>query len=232
MTELIKISEHEGQKVVSARELHSFLEVTSRFNDWITNRLAEYGFEEGLEVTKILVTISGQKAFDYALTLDAAKELSMVERNEKGKAARRYFIECEKIAQSVPAIAVPQSLPEALRAYALEVETRMAVEAKLLEAQPKVDFFDTVTQSQDEWDMAKVAKVINVGIGRNTMFKILRQKQVLNSVNNPYQRYVSAGYFRMATTTWNDPLTGVPHVNAKTVVTQKGVDFIRRTLTA
>ena len=101
MKELIKVTTNDkGQQLVSARELHEFLEVKSRFNDWITNRINKYEFESEIDYTKFLVQcIRGQNEYDYALTIDMAKELSMVENNEKGKQARKYFIECEKIAK-------------------------------------------------------------------------------------------------------------------------------------
>ena len=101
MKELIKVTTNDkGQQLVSARELHEFLEVKSRFNDWITNRINKYEFESEIDYTKFLVQcIRGQNEYDYALTIDMAKELSMVENNVKGKEARKYFIECEKIAK-------------------------------------------------------------------------------------------------------------------------------------
>ena len=108
MNELIKLQPQPingtPTETVSARELHAFLEVQTRFNDWIKNRIEQYDFVENqdfLVVTKNLVTMTdaGEKATlikEYHITLDMAKELSMVERNDKGKQARRYFIECEK----------------------------------------------------------------------------------------------------------------------------------------
>ncbi|WP_375624128.1 MULTISPECIES: antA/AntB antirepressor family protein [unclassified Bartonella] len=104
MNTLIKITEQtidqETVQAVNARELHTFLKVTSRFNDWIINRIKEYGFLENkdfVSFTKNLVKPkSGRPSTEYHITLDMAKELSMVERNEKGRQARRYFIECEK----------------------------------------------------------------------------------------------------------------------------------------
>jgi len=101
MENLIRIDKAEdGRNVVSARELHGFLGVQTRFNDWIANRISEYGFVENRDYesfTKISVKPqSGRPSRDYAITLDMAKELSMVEKNEKGKQARRYFIECER----------------------------------------------------------------------------------------------------------------------------------------
>lgn len=102
--EIIKIiTKDDGDKLISARELHEFLEVKSKYNDWISNRIKKYGFienEDYILVTKILVTNNPKnpttEAQDHAVTIDMAKELSMVENNEKGKEARRYFINCEK----------------------------------------------------------------------------------------------------------------------------------------
>ncbi|WP_139413587.1 antA/AntB antirepressor family protein [Bartonella mastomydis] len=123
MNTLIKITEQtidqETVQTVNARELHAFLEVKSNFRDWIKNRIEEYGFLENkdfISFAKILAKPNtsqenqdfvsftqkrvkpkgGRPSTEYHLTLDMAKELSMVERNEKGRQARRYFIECEK----------------------------------------------------------------------------------------------------------------------------------------
>lgn len=102
MGELIPITTNDqGEPVVSARQLHALLMVKSRFNDWIKNRIRQYGFIENtdyatvLSFTKNLVR-EGRREVDYAITLDMAKELSMVERNEQGRAARQYFIQAEK----------------------------------------------------------------------------------------------------------------------------------------
>jgi phage anti-repressor protein len=84
-------------QAVDARTLHQWLEVKSRFNDWIRNRISEYEFVENqdyISLTKNLV--SGGQSTDYLISLDMAKELSMVEKTAKGKEARQYFIACEK----------------------------------------------------------------------------------------------------------------------------------------
>lgn len=87
-----------GQSVqtVDARTLHSFLEVDTRFNDWVNRRIDEYGFAQDVDFISILNSEYSPPRKDYALTLDMAKELAMVERTPKGKQARQYFIECEK----------------------------------------------------------------------------------------------------------------------------------------
>ncbi|RNF70459.1 transcriptional regulator [Marinomonas rhizomae] len=86
---------------VNARDLHTFLELGRDFSNWIKARIAQYGFEEGEDFTVISRSpklASGNRGAtkEYFVTLDMAKELAMVERNEKGKQARRYFIDCEK----------------------------------------------------------------------------------------------------------------------------------------
>lgn len=100
MQELIPISEKDGKRAVSARDLHSFLESKQDFSTWIKNRIEKYDLVENVDYVLLhnfVEQVSGTKhRIEYALTVDAAKELSMVEGNEKGKQARRYFIECER----------------------------------------------------------------------------------------------------------------------------------------
>lgn len=100
MNELIKIQVRENQQLVSARELHEFLGVKARFNDWFP-RMCEYEFQENrdfIALTQKRVTAQGNQITfsDYLITLSMAKEISMLQRNEKGKQARKYFIECER----------------------------------------------------------------------------------------------------------------------------------------
>ncbi|MDY3514765.1 antA/AntB antirepressor family protein [Riemerella anatipestifer] len=96
MNELIKITEQNGKQAVSARELHSFLESKQDFSTWIKNRIEKYGFIEEQDFTLHKFVERGTWKHEYVLSIDTAKELAMVEGNEKGKQARRYFIECEK----------------------------------------------------------------------------------------------------------------------------------------
>ena len=96
MKELIRITEQNGNRVVSARELHKFLEVETPFRKWI-DRMLEYGFEESKDYERADFFVRGNTAKNFALTIDTAKEISMLQKTEKGKEARRYFIEMEKI---------------------------------------------------------------------------------------------------------------------------------------
>ncbi|WP_334467953.1 antA/AntB antirepressor family protein [Arsenophonus sp. PmNCSU2021_1] len=114
-------------QTVNARDLHEFLEIKSRFNDWIKNRIKEYNFIENLDfITLTKNLVSGGSRVDYHISLDMAKELSMVERNEKGKQARQYFIECER------RILQPQTLLPTTKELALMVVRAEEDKEKLL----------------------------------------------------------------------------------------------------
>ena len=110
---------NEEQKTVNARDLHAFLEVKTRFNDWIERRIADFGFVESVDFVSVTQKrVTGGTQTDYFLSLSMAKEIAMVERNAKGKQARLYFIECEKIAKAkaLPTqFQIPQTMQEALR---------------------------------------------------------------------------------------------------------------------
>ena len=109
--------------------------------------------------------------------------------------------------------------------YKATIETQ---KIKIAEDAPKVDFYERVTESSDCIDIGQCAKILNVhGIGRNKLFEILRQKKILNEHNQPYQKYVDCGYFRIIETSFNLP-DGTQKINLKTVVFQKGLDFIRK----
>lgn len=102
MRDLIPIQENNGKKAVNARDLHAFLESKQQFADWIKNRIDKYDFIENQDYVVFHNSMNnpsgGRPQKEYALSINMAKELSMVEGNEKGKQARRYFIQCEEIA--------------------------------------------------------------------------------------------------------------------------------------
>jgi len=220
MNDIIRIDFNgKQQPTVSGRELHEFLGVETRYNDWFP-RMVEYGFSEGADFYSILSNGDGfgkaATRTDHALTLDMAKELCMIQRTERGKEARQYFIQVEKDFNS----------PEKTIARALLMA---ADEIKILK--PKGEFYDAVTASDDWVSMDVVAKVLNLGYGRNTLFAKLRDLGILDGDNYPYQQYVDRGYFRLIEQQgWKDR-TGTWHPTYKTLVSQRGIDFIRRTVT-
>lgn len=111
----------------------------------------------------------------------------------------------------------------------LELEKEIkAQQARLEEQKPKVEFYDDVTGSADTIDMKEAAKILNIkGLGRNNLFELLRNRKILDNHNIPYQQFVDAGYFRVIETKYqtND---GETKISLKTVVFQKGLDYIRK----
>lgn len=125
---------------------------------------------------------------------------------------------------------MPQTYAEALRAYANEVEQRERLELENKQMKPKAEFFDAVTDSKDAIPMANVAKVLGFkGIGRNNLFKILREEKILQPNSIPYQEYIDREYFRVVEQKYDKPY-GEVGINIKTLVFQKGIDFIRKLL--
>lgn len=141
MQELIKITEQNGQQIVSARDLHQFLNSKKDFSDWIKMRINKYGLIDGVDFTTFQgKTSNGRPSTEYALTLDAAKELAMVEGNAKGKEARQYFIACEKKLREVVPV-IPKSQSELILMIAQQnvlTEQRLtAIEEKVNEVAAK-----------------------------------------------------------------------------------------------
>jgi len=140
MNELIKIEQKEGIETVNARELHVFLENGRKFSDWIKQRIYQYGFVDGQDFT-IHKFVNGKATqYDYHVTVDMAKELSMVENNEKGKQARRYFIEVEKRAKELSSQKLPQTFSQALRLAAEQAE-------RIEQLTPKAERLDKIASS-------------------------------------------------------------------------------------
>lgn len=149
MNELISINSSTigGQTIntVNARDLHSFLEAKKDFSEWIKDRIEKYGFVENQDYVVVEVLRSPesgsskarvQRAIDYHLSIDMAKELSMVERNERGKQARLYFLECERRAQAAtPSLQLPNFLDPASAAIAWAEQYQRAQQAERTKAE-------------------------------------------------------------------------------------------------
>jgi phage antirepressor YoqD-like protein len=102
------------------------------------------------------------------------------------------------------------------------------LQKQLADAQPKIAFHDAVTGSKDTIDIGEAAKVLAIpGLGRNKLFERLRNEGILMQNNQPYQKYVDAGYFRTIESSYTTP-DGSTHVSIKTVVYQRGLNFIRK----
>lgn len=194
--ELIKIKNENGINLVSARELHEFLEVKSRFNDWIENRIEKYEFIENSDYTKILVECNrGQNKYDYILKLDMAKELSMVENNDKGKQARRYFIECENKLKQV--ISNKDSLLLNIIKSNSETDRALALNKYQVEyVKPLEDKIEVLTHVNKLYTSTEIAKELGLK-SATELNKLLSDKKIQYKVNNTWvltAKYSNVGY--------------------------------------
>lgn len=150
MNELIKVAYDNDCPTVSGRDLHEFLEVSTKYADWF-HRMCEYGFSDGVDYFSFLRNRSdglpGKPLTDHQLTIDMAKELCMIQRNEKGKQARQYFLQLERDWNS----------PEKVMARALKIadkkilylESENARQKQLIgELKPKADYVDTILRNK------------------------------------------------------------------------------------
>ncbi|EZX44659.1 TPA: phage antirepressor KilAC domain-containing protein [Staphylococcus aureus] len=177
--EMFNIQEKEnGEIAISGRELHQALEVKTAYKDWFP-RMLKYGFEENTDYTAIAqkrATAQGNMThyIDHALTLDAAKEIAMIQRSEPGKRARQYFIQVEKAWNS----------PEMIMQRALKIanNTINQLETKIERDKPKIVFADAVATTKTSilvGELAKIIKQNGVNIGQRRLFEWLRQNGFL-----------------------------------------------------
>lgn len=230
-----------NNRVVNARDLHTELKSKREFANWMRAKVIEnpafiedidYSLYDNSVLNSNINTSEqtegrGRKRIEYVLTLDTAKNVALMEHTEVGNRVRRHFIDCEK--ELYNQIALPTNYIDALKALLESAEHNKMQQAKLEHQAPKVEFFNAVASSKDNISMNEVAKVLNVkGFGRNNLFKFLRKRGILMLGNMPYQQYIDRGFFSPIEQKYEGN-SGV-HVVFKTLVTQKGLDFIRKQL--
>lgn len=218
MNELLKINYEAEQPTVSARDLHEALEINTRFNDWFS-RMAEYGFENGVDFNLLKnekVRLEGNREvkrdiMDYQISVDMAKQICMIQRSEKGKLYRQYFIDLEK-AWNTP----EQIFARALKMADQKIEKLKETNAGLLEdverMRPKEIFADAVKASTSSiliGDLAKLLRQNGVDIGQKRLFEYLRNHGYLikrkgSDWNMPTQKSMNMGLFEIKESTHID----------------------------
>lgn len=237
MNELLKINYEAEQPTVSARDLHEALEINTRFNDWFS-RMAEYGFENGVDFNLLKnekVRLEGNREvkrdiMDYQISVDMAKQICMIQRSEKGKQYRQYFIDLEK-AWNTP----EQIFARALKMADQKIEKLKETNAGLLEdverMRPKEIFADAMKASTSSiliGDLAKLLRQNGVDTGQKRLFEQLRNEGYLMktgySRNMPKQKYVANGFFQIKETVISNP-DGSVRMTKTTKVTGKGQQY-------
>lgn len=210
MNELIKITVNGRQEpCISGRELHGFLEVKEKYTQWF-QRMADYGFTENLDFATVsekteIANGGFQERFNHIIKLDMAKELAMIQRTEKGKQARQYFIAVEKEYNS----------PEKIMARALHIAQKELSTLRLEndKMKPKALFADAVSASDTTiliGELAKILKGNGVDIGQKRLFAWLRDNSYLirrqgSDRNTPTQKAMEMGLFKVKETVVTHP---------------------------
>lgn len=233
--ELLRINYESEQPTVSARELHEGLEISERFQSWF-NRQLQYGFEENTDYVgcKEFNTLARQELQDYKISIDMAKQICMIQRTEKGKQYRQYFIDLEK-AWNTP----EQVMARALKIANNEID-KLKADNKVLIAdtermKPKEIFADAVESSRTSiliGDMAKLICQNGHEIGQNRLFEWMRQNDYLikcgGSKNMPTQKAMEQKLFEVKERTVVNP-DGSVRITRTTLVTGKGqIHFINK----
>ena len=233
MIEAITINYKGEQPTVSGRELYEALGIETAYKDWFP-RMCVYGFTEGEDFNTLKIEriqIEGKREVkriltDHQLTIPMAKELCMLQRNEKGKKFRQYFIKVEEMWNS----------PEMVMKRALDIANARVEEMKaqnsllittIKEQKPFVDFAKHVTESSDTVDVGEFAKIVkseNIDIGRNRLFQWLRDNKYLMSNNTPYQKYIENKFFEVIETSKETAYGS--RIFTKTLITGKGQVFL------
>lgn len=201
MNELIKINYESDRPTVLARDLYDFLEVKTAYKDWFP-RMCEYGFTEGEDFCSFLSeSTGGRPATDAQLTIDMAKEICMLQRNEKGKQARQYFLQLEKEWNSPEAV-----MARALRMAQEKLERVKAINSNLTVQnaimQPKAEYFDGLCDRESLTGIRETAKLL--GIKQNDFVKwLIARKYIYRDKRGrlmPYAEYVDSGLFEIKET--------------------------------
>ena len=213
--------------MISGRKLHEVLKVNSNYTTWF-KRMCDYGFEENIDFTTCFPNLEsekhgGQNMQDNLIKLDMAKELCMIQRSERGKQARQYFIQVEKDYNS----------PEKIMARALRIAEKELSTLKLENEamKPKALFADAVSASKSSiliGDLAKILKQNRCDIGQKRLFAWMRENGYLiksgSSRNIPTQRSMDNGWFEVKETAINNP-DGSVRITRTTKVTGKGQQY-------
>ena len=225
MNELIKVKTNDQMEpVISGRELHEFLGIDTPYTMWF-KRMTEYGFSEGTDfITILLESTGGRPSEGHALKLDMAKEISMIQRNEKGKEARQYFIAIEKEYNSPEKI-----MARALRIAdetinTLKLETKIK-DQQIAELSPKATYYDLVLQSKDLITITAIAQ--DYGLTAQKLNQLLEEKGVQYKQSGMWLlkgRYKDSGYTFSKTNPYSD--NGEIKTKLHTYWTQAGRLFI------
>lgn len=230
MNELINVTINDNHEpVVFGRDLHKALEIKTKYNDWL-KRMIDYGFEENQDFVAIAqkrVTAQGNQTefTDHVLKLDMAKEIAMLQRNDKSKQVRKYFIQVEKDFNSPEKIMARALLMADKKITHLTMENTQ-LQLELQEAQKQARYLDLIIESKGALRVTQIAA--DYGMSANKFNKTLAELGVQHKVNGQwilYKKHMGKGYTDSHTFDYQDK-NGHTRANVTTTWTQKGRLFL------
>ncbi|QEE08594.1 phage antirepressor Ant [Bartonella kosoyi] len=237
MNTLIEIKEQvidqETVQTVNARDLHAFLEINSKFADWIIRRIKECNFRENRDFIFTLLKNEKRKNIiskEYYLTLDMAKHLSMIERNDKGHEARQYFIKCEQLLKKVATPQIDYSTPQALLGVLNHLQSQIEQKDHVIaELTPKAEALEGLKRSDGLFGLIEAAKMLEVRPKDLTDY--LRKndwvyRRAPGAPLLPYQDKIKKGFMDCPAITIQRP-DGTEKVLPSTKITSRGLACLR-----
>lgn len=223
MNELIKINYDNDKPTVLARDLHEFLEVKTAYKDWFP-RMCEYGFTEGEDFCSFLSeSTGGRPKQDHQLTIEMAKEICMLQRNDKGKEARLYFINLEKQWNSPEMV-----MSRALKMAENQIKQLSAINSQLTVdntiMKPKADYFDELVDRNLLTNFRETAKQLGVGEKKFVKF-LIEHKYIYRDKKGKLMPYAdkNKGLFELKET-FNEKTSWS---GTQTLITPKGRETFR-----
>lgn len=236
MDQLIPTQQNDGGNIlVTGRDLHLFLEVKEKYTEWV-KRMMDYGFSENEDYKVVVEKVQSEKRdrtyelINHHITIDMGKEISMLQRNEKGKQARQYFIEVEKKWNS----------PEMIVKRAMEIQDHKIkmLQTTVDELKPKALFAEAVETSKSSvlvGELSKIIKQNGVNIGPNRLFVWLRDNGFLirqrgEAFNSPTQKSMEQKLFEIKKRTINNPYGSIRTTRTPKVTGKGQIYFVKKFL--
>lgn len=236
MNNLIKINYNTEQPTVSARELHEGLEIGTEFAKWFS-RMCEYGFADKMDYSEVIVknddnSKGGRPATDYQISVDMAKQICMIQRSEKGRQYRQYFLDLEK-AWNTPeqimarALRFAQQSMDNLKEHCQFLGVQVVEQQKVIEElQPKASYYDMILQCKDLIATTVIAKDYGMSAKKfNVMLHDMGIQFKQGDTWVLYAKYQGNGYLKAKTCNYADT-EGVQHSREHSYWTQKGRLFL------
>lgn len=238
----IQVIDSGERQAVLGRDLHAFLEIRRDYTNWMKQMIG-YGFTEGMDFELVKETAGhvgspnlANARHNHILTLDMAKEISMIQRTERGKQARQYFIECERRYKSAQNLTGPELMARAL----VEADqTIKALEAKASELEPKAASWETFVEAGKDYSISEAAKILSrdprINIGRNKLFQWMKVSGMIFRSRGrkehweAYQHHVAKGHLNHKMNQFRNVYTGELEQGDPTIqITAKGIHYIHK----